>query len=160
MDFPGGSASKESACNAGDLGFIHGLGKSPGEEKDYPLQYSGLENSMDGIVHGVPKSRTRLIDFHFPPLILNFAPLCNGLPLGWVNLPTFFYGDFDLSLLFSPRDQTAALACAKIHTGGPYSISWMNGSNLLPVHSNHVYLCYITYYIAWISSWKQRNRWH
>ena len=45
--FPCGSASKESACNVGDLGLIPGLGRSPGEGKDYPLQYSGLENSMD-----------------------------------------------------------------------------------------------------------------
>ena len=54
------SADKESACNARDLGFIPGLGRSPGEEKGYPLQYSGLGNSMDCIVHGVAKSRTRL----------------------------------------------------------------------------------------------------
>ena len=56
--FPCGSAGKESACNAGDLGSISGLERSPGEEKDYPLQYSGLENSMVFIVHGVEKSRT------------------------------------------------------------------------------------------------------
>ena len=56
--FPCGSAGKESACNAGDLGSISGLGRSPGEGKGYPLQYSGLENSMDCIVHGVAKSRT------------------------------------------------------------------------------------------------------
>ena len=49
----------------GDLGSIPGLGTSPGEEKGYPLQYSGLENSMDCIVHRVAKSRTRLSDFHF-----------------------------------------------------------------------------------------------
>ena len=48
--FPCGSGSKESACNAGDLGLIPGLGRSPGEGKDYPLQYSGLENFMDSIV--------------------------------------------------------------------------------------------------------------
>ena len=64
MGFPGGSAGKESACNAGDLGSIPGLGRSPGEGKGYPLQYSGLENSMDCIVHGVAKSQTRLSDFH------------------------------------------------------------------------------------------------
>ena len=63
--FPCGSAGKESACNAGDLVSIPGLGRSPGEGKGYPLQYSGLENSMDCIVHGVTKSRTRLSDFHF-----------------------------------------------------------------------------------------------
>ena len=45
--FPGGSAGKESACNVGDLDSIPGLGRSPGEGNDYPLQYSGLENSMD-----------------------------------------------------------------------------------------------------------------
>ena len=59
------SAGKESACNAGDLGSIPGLGRSPGEGKGYPLQYSGLENSMDCIVHGVSKSWTPLSDFHF-----------------------------------------------------------------------------------------------
>ena len=48
-----GSAGKESACNAGELGSIPGMGRSPGEGKGYPLQYSGLENSMDCIVHGV-----------------------------------------------------------------------------------------------------------
>ena len=63
--FPCGSAGKESACNAGDLGSIPGLGRSPGERKGYPLQYSGLENSMDYTVHGVAKSWTRLNDFHF-----------------------------------------------------------------------------------------------
>ena len=47
--FPGGSAGKEPACDAGDLGLIPGLGRSPGEGKGYPLQYSGLENSTDSI---------------------------------------------------------------------------------------------------------------
>ena len=45
MGFPCGSAGKESACNAGDLGLIPGLGRSPGESNGYALQYSGLENS-------------------------------------------------------------------------------------------------------------------
>ena len=63
--FPGGSAGKESTCNAGDLGFIPGWGRFPREGKGYPFQYSGLENSMDCIVHGVANSRTRLSDFHF-----------------------------------------------------------------------------------------------
>ena len=56
--FPDSSAGKESAWNAGHLGLIPGLGRSPGEEKGYPLQYSGLENSMDFIVHGVRESDT------------------------------------------------------------------------------------------------------
>ena len=54
--FPGGSAGKEPTCYAGDLGSIPGLGRSPGEGKGYPLQYSGLENSMDCIVHEVAES--------------------------------------------------------------------------------------------------------
>ena len=64
------SAGKESACNVGDLGSIPGLGRSPGEGKGYPLQYSGLENSMDCIVHGVAKSRTWLSDFQFTHMLL------------------------------------------------------------------------------------------
>ena len=69
MGFPGTSDSEESACNAGDLGSIPVLGRSPGEGKGYPLQYSCLENSMDRgawqvTVHGVSKSQTRLSDFH------------------------------------------------------------------------------------------------
>ena len=65
LGFPGGSAGNESACNARDLGSIPGLGRSPGERKGYPLQYSGLENSMDYTVHGVTKSQIRLSDFTF-----------------------------------------------------------------------------------------------
>ena len=65
MGFPCGSAGKESACNAGDLGSIPRLGRFPGEGKGYPLQYSVLENSMDCIVHGVTNSWTQLSDFHF-----------------------------------------------------------------------------------------------
>ena len=56
LRFPCGSAGKESTCNVGDLGLITGLGRTPGEGKGYPLQYSSLENSMDCIVHGVTKS--------------------------------------------------------------------------------------------------------
>ena len=56
LGFPSCPAGKESACNVGDLGSISGLGRSPGEGKGYPLQYSGLENSLDCIVHGVAKS--------------------------------------------------------------------------------------------------------
>ena len=52
------SAGKESACNVGDLGLTPGLERSLGEGKDSRLQYSGLENSMDCIVHGVVKSKT------------------------------------------------------------------------------------------------------
>ena len=65
LGFPGGSAGKESACNMWALGLIPGLGRSSGEGNGYPLQYSGLENSKDCIVHGVTKSQTQLSDFHF-----------------------------------------------------------------------------------------------
>ena len=65
VGFPHGSAGKESACNVGDLGLITRLGRSPGEGKAYPLQYSGLENAMDCIVHEVTKSWTWLTNFHF-----------------------------------------------------------------------------------------------
>ena len=64
MGFPCGSTGKESAYNVGDLGSIPGLGRSPGEGKGYPLQYSGLQNSMDYTVHRVTKSRTQLSKFH------------------------------------------------------------------------------------------------
>ena len=62
LGFPDGSVDKESACNAGDPDLIPGLGRSTGEGIGYPLQYSGLENS---IVHGVAKSLTPLSNFHF-----------------------------------------------------------------------------------------------
>ena len=65
---PFSSDGKTSACNAGDLGSIPGLGRSPGEGDGNPLQYSCLENPMDrgtwgATVHGVAKSQTRLSDF-------------------------------------------------------------------------------------------------
>ena len=62
LGFPCGSAGKESACNMGDLGSIPGLRRSPGEGKGYPFRYSGLENSIDCIVHGVAKNQTQLSD--------------------------------------------------------------------------------------------------
>ena len=58
LGFPGGSAGKDSTCNVRNLGLIPGLGRSPGEGKGYPLQYSGLENSMDFKVHGIAESDT------------------------------------------------------------------------------------------------------
>ena len=66
--FPGGLDRKESACNAGDLGFIPGLGRSPGGRNSNQLQYLCLENSMDRgawwvTVHGIAKSQTRLSNF-------------------------------------------------------------------------------------------------
>ena len=79
MGFPGGSAGKETACNAGDLGLVPELGRSPGEGKGYPLQYSGLENSMDCIVHGVAKTQTRTSDLH----------LDSSVRMSWCHLAPF-----------------------------------------------------------------------
>ena len=70
IDIPGGSDGKESACNAGDTGLIHGSGRSPGKGNSNPLQYYCLENSMDRetswvTVNGVTKNWTWLSDQHF-----------------------------------------------------------------------------------------------
>ena len=78
LGFPCGSADKEPACNDGDLGSIPGLGRSPGEGKGYPLQYSGLENT----VHGVAKSQTQQSNFHFNSFLLrknssSLQPMCD-----------------------------------------------------------------------------------
>ena len=98
MDFGGFTDSlvgEESACSAGDLGSIPGLGRSSGEGKGYSLQYSDLDNSMDFIVHGVTKSRTRLSDFHFgscilgwPITLLGAAPQASPVALGFVSHPS------------------------------------------------------------------------
>ena len=72
MGFPCGSAGKESTCNAGDLGSIPGLGRSTGEGNGYPLQYSGLENSMGCIVHGVTNSER--LSLHFTYLCTCYLP--------------------------------------------------------------------------------------
>ena len=65
LGFPCDSAGKESVCNMGDLGSIPGLERSPEEGKGSPLQYSGLEDSMNCIVYGITKSQTQLSNFHF-----------------------------------------------------------------------------------------------
>ena len=67
-DFPCGSDRKEATCNVGDLGSVPGLGRSPGEGNGYPLQYSGLENSMDYIVHRVKAGHNR-VTFTFYPIL-------------------------------------------------------------------------------------------
>ena len=66
------SDGKESACSVGDLVLIPGLGRFPGGGKGYPLQYSGLENSMDSIVRGVAKSLIHLSNFHFTACLSAF----------------------------------------------------------------------------------------
>ena len=91
LGFLGGSAVKESSCNAEDLVPIPGLWRSPGEGKDCPLQYSGLENSMDCIVEGVTESRTWLSDIHFQPSL--WSNSLTSLHNYWKN-HSFEYADF------------------------------------------------------------------
>ena len=91
LGFPCGSAGKESTCNAGNLGLISGLGRSPGEGKVYQLQYSDLENSMDSIGHGVAKSQTQVSEFHSQSyceeqkarIKMFFPKVCNCIVLGF-----------------------------------------------------------------------------
>ena len=96
---PGGSDGKESACNAGDLGSITGLGRSSGGVNGYPLHYPGLENSMDRgawsvTVHGVTKSQTRLSDFHIHTC--SAIPICY---LTYLNRYTLYISDLNLKWL-------------------------------------------------------------
>ena len=97
-DFPGGSIGKESACNAGDLGLIPGLGRSPGEGNGSALQYSGLENSMDCIVQGGSKAldMTEQLSLSFS---LSVCGILQAGVLEWVAV-SFSKGSFQL------RDQT------------------------------------------------------
>ena len=113
LGYSGGSASKELTCNVGDLGSIPGFQRYPGEGKGYPLQYSGLENSMDCIVHRVAKSQTRLKDilFHieseshsvlsdsFDPMDYTIHGILQTRILEWVVFP-FSRGSSQ------PRDRT------------------------------------------------------
>ena len=109
FEFTGGTADKESTCNVGDLGSIPGLGRSPGEEKGYPLQHSDLEKSMDCIVLGVPKSRTWLSNFHFQTLS------CRHWPMSFLSI--VFHGFVVLRcfsrvrLFATPRTVVARLLC-------------------------------------------------
>ena len=84
LGFPCGSADKESTCNVGDLGLIPGLGRSPGEANSYPLQYSGLEISMDCIVHGVAKSRTQLSNFKKKECVCVSLAVSNSFATPWI----------------------------------------------------------------------------
>ena len=112
MRFPGGSAGKESACNAGDLGSSPGLGRSPGEGKGYPLQCSGLENSIDYTVHGVAKSQTRLSDFHFFPFSSNPPRALGGGRYDNTLSPTFKNISFIMRLRRVSVTEGGVLSCS------------------------------------------------
>ena len=108
-----GSDGKASVCNAGDLGLIPGLGRSPGEGNGNPLQYSCLENPMDGgaclaAVHGVAKSRTQLSDFTFTFMIAS-SQFMKG-----IKGANFLYFSF-LFFFFSENAIPSILSCEKFH---------------------------------------------
>ena len=110
MGFPCGSAGKESTCDVGDLALIPGLGRLPGEGKGYPLQYSGLENSMDCIVHGVAKSRTQLSDFHFHfHLFITIKNFFEGRGGVFFFFQAFIFWKKFVSPLDKPRSKAAIL---------------------------------------------------
>ena len=122
LGFPVSSVGKESSCNVGDLSSIPMLGRSPGEGKGYPLQYSGLENSKDCIVHRVAKSQNRLNNFHIhfqgwiwflllPPTLI--TPLC-----GWVSR-------VELTIHVIPVSQVICLLNGKVPCAcGLMTYSW------------------------------------
>ena len=89
--YNGSSAGKESACNAGDPGLIPGLGRSPGEGNGYPLQYSGLENSMDCIVHWVANSQARLSNFHSSSIIARAICVFSSLYPSWLEIQNTYF---------------------------------------------------------------------
>ena len=111
LGFPCGSAGKESTYNVGDLGLIPGLGRSLGERKGYPLQYSVLENSMDCIVHGV----TWLSDFHFHFVYKEIRSLSDMsynsfsqfviylLTLRYFSLPEILHGNIVKFIIICPH---------------------------------------------------------
>ena len=100
LGFPCGSADKESTCNVGDLGSNPGLGRSPGEGKGYPLQYSGLENSRDCIVNGAAKSWTRLSDFYPPIMISTIVGKWKTCSMDIVSFQYVFLSVFILNMSF------------------------------------------------------------
>ena len=128
--FPGGSEVKASACNAGDLGLIPGLGRSPGEGNSNPLRYSCLENPMDGgawwaTVHGVAKSQTRLSDFTYSAIISRVTmhsldvllsrlePLCCSMSgsLLLLDLHTDFSGGRSGGLVLPSLEEFSTVCC-------------------------------------------------
>ena len=126
--FPGGSEVKASACNAGDLGSIPGSGRSPGEGNGNPLQYSCLENPMDGgawwaTVHGVAKSRTRLSDFTFTQMYPAPGLEQTDTPERAPSIPCLLEDGYKAGEYFSLRAQLLKYIQVKpFPTPHPYSL--------------------------------------
>ena len=123
--FPSGSVVKNPLANAGDAGLFPGLGRSPGEGKGYPLQYSGLKNCMDCIVHAIAKSWTRLSDFHFTSLHLG--------KIIWRRkrqpIPVFLLGGLQPMGSKKVRDNlgTKQQKCRKVDQTWREVLPWING---------------------------------
>ena len=117
MGFPGGSAGKESSCNAGDLGSIPGWARSPGERKGYPLRYSGLENSTDSPWGRKELDTTERLSLHFTRVlwVAGFSDhlifLWAGHPPGW-DWPTFSCAEGTFLSPCSQLDNRALLSWA------------------------------------------------
>ena len=102
LGFPCGSAGEESACSVGDLGLIPGLGRSAGEGKGYPLQYSVQENSMDYRVHGVTKNQTWLRNFYYYHYTVKGFRVVNEAEVYvFLELSCFFHDPMDIDNLIS-----------------------------------------------------------
>ena len=100
LGFSCGSAGKKSACNAGNLGWILGLGRSPEEEKGYPCQYFVLGNSIYCVVYGVSRSWTRLSNFHFHR-VKGFSIVNEAEVDVFLEFSCFFYDPMDADNLIS-----------------------------------------------------------
>ena len=138
-------AGKESTCNVGDLGSIPGLGRSPGEGKGYPLQYSNLENPMDYIVHGITKSRTRPSDFHLSLSPLYVFPL-EGIFLHHSRLFQSLQSDNSFCIngwmLFSPNWTPTNTASSDIRSSFQVDIIlniFRLGQLVWNTHATHIY---------------------
>ena len=124
LGFPGGSVGKESTCNVGNLGSVPELGRSPGEGKGYPLQSSGLENSMDCIVHGVAKSRTHnQANFTFTEKVISI--LCASFPhlKSGLNNMTFLLGFVRIKLYNKTSTSNSAKHTYKLATSSSIIIN-------------------------------------
>ena len=132
MVIPGGSAGKESICNAGDLGSIPRLGRSAGEGRGYPLQYSGLENSTDCTVHGGHKEldTTEQLHFHFSEIYIGQA--------GVRHLDVVVSQLLSHVQLFANPWTTACQASLSI-TNSRSLLKLMSTESVMP--SNHLILC-------------------
>ena len=117
---------KESACNAGDPSSIPGLERSPAEGKGYPVQYSGLENSMDYIVCGVAKSWTQLSDFHIwlsslsiiSSRSIHIAAFCCWIILHWIYIYIYIYNFY--LFICQWKQKLSSVRKKDVH----YSYSW------------------------------------